>query len=91
MYWRFFMSWKSGSEEAAWKWELCRENHATFKSAAREFSTLTECMRDAVQYGYRGWTDDLTAADPSLRQDRTPMSVMATAQSYPPPGSQRLH
>ncbi|HSQ05195.1 MAG TPA: hypothetical protein VLN59_14215 [Burkholderiales bacterium] len=91
MYWRFFMSWKSSAEEAAWKWELCRENHAAFKSAAREFCTLTDCMRDAAQHGYRGWADDLTTADSSLQQERMPMSVMATSSPYFGPGNQRLH
>ena len=91
MYWRFFMSWKSGSDEAAWKWEMCRENHATFKSAAREFCTLTECMRDAAQYGYRGWTNDLTAADSSMQQERMPMSMIAPSPSYLISGGQRLH
>jgi len=91
MYWRFFMNWKSSSEEAAWKWEICRENHVAFKSATREFSTLTDCMRDAAQHGYRGWADDLPGADAPVQEDRMPMSAMAMPSSGFGPGNQQLH
>ncbi len=91
MYWRFFMSWKSTSEEAAWKWELCRKNHAAFKSATCEFSTLTDCMRDAALHGYRGWKDDVPGADSPLQEERMPMSAIAILPSYLPAGNQHLH
>jgi hypothetical protein len=91
MYWRFFVSSKSTGAEAGWTWELCRENHVAFKTAARHFSTLTDCMRDAAAHGYRGWSDDVPGADGPLHEDRMPMAAIAMPSSYFRPGNERLH
>lgn len=89
MYWRFFMSAKGTGTDAGWKWELCRENHAACRAATREFGTLTECMRDAAEHGYHGWSTDASASDAALHEERMAMAsvFMPSASS----GGQRLH
>lgn len=89
MYWRFFMSSKGTGTDAAWKWELCRENHAAYKTSTREFGTLTECMRDAAEHGYHGWSADVSAAP--AHEERVAMASVFMRSASAGSGSQRLH
>jgi hypothetical protein len=88
MYWRFYASATSVSPDGGWRWQLCRENHTAVKSAARDFGTLTDCMRDAAQHGYRGWHEDAAAAH---REEALPMAALAIPTPCMVPGSRHLH